>query len=68
MATMTLSEMLIIRKGLNCLINFYLGAIKQLKIWGFKSNSFDDLEVSLSKAESALKKINEEIEKIEKEI
>lgn len=34
MATMTLSEMLIIRKGLNNLINFYLGAIKQSKIWG----------------------------------
>lgn len=63
MATMTLSEMLIIRKGLNNLINFYLGAIKQFKIWGFQSSSLDDLNDSLSKAESALKKINEEIEK-----
>lgn len=64
MATMTLSEMLIIRKGLNNLINFYLGAIKQSKIfWGGKSSSLDDLKDSLSKAESALKKINEEIEK-----
>ena len=63
MATMTLSEMLIIRKGLNNLINFYLGAIKQLKIWGFKSSSLDDLKDSLSKAESALKKIDEEIKK-----
>ena len=64
MATMTLSEMLIIRKGLNNLINFYLGAIKQSKIFGgVKSSSLDDLKDSLSKAESALKKINEEIEK-----
>lgn len=63
MATMTLSEMLMIRKGLNNLINFYLGAIKQFKIWGVQPSLLDDLKDSLSKAESALKKINEEIEK-----
>ena len=63
MATMTLSEMLTIRKGLNNLINFYLGSIKQLKTFGIQSSLLDDLKDSLSKAESALKKINEEIDK-----
>ena len=61
MTPMTLSEMLITRKGLNNLINFYLGSIKQLNTFGIKSSLLDDLKDSLSNAESALKKIDEEI-------
>lgn len=61
MTPMTLSEMLITRKGLNNLINFCLGSIKRLNTFGIKSSLLDDLKDSLSNAESALKKIDEEI-------